>query len=164
MYDSSKKIIFEFYNINIIKEKLPNNSYNILCKDCYKVCKENVIVKNKLDININNNGLCKKCNCFYKKHEYVDYIIKNIEHQKEEIDIDKLRQEMKLSNEKINNSLLLKIFFEREIYKLRKYFLRIILDIKNILDEINKTALNIGNFETKENYLNSLKKKNPTFF
>ena len=162
MYDSSKKKIFEFYNINIIKEKLPNNSYNILCKDCYKVCKENVIVKNKLDININNNGLCKKCNCFYKKHEYVDYIIKNIEQQKEEIDIDKLRQEMKLSNEKINNSLLLKSFFEREIYKLRKYFLRIILDIKNILDEINKTALNIDNFETKENYLNSLKKKNPT--
>ena len=160
MYDSSKKKIFEFYNINITKEKIPNNSYNILCKNCYKVCKENVIIKNKIDINMNNLGLCKICNCSYKKHEYVDYIIKKIEKLKEEIDIDKIRENMQLSNEKMNNSLILKSFFEKEIFKLRKDFLRIILDIKNIIDEINSTALNIDNFETKENYLKSLKKKN----
>ena len=159
-YDSSKKKIFEFYNFNIIKEKIPNNSYNILCKNCYKVCKEKVVVKNKIDINMNNHGLCKQCNCSYKKHEYVDYIIKNIEKQKEEINIDKIREDMQLSNEKMNNSIILKSFFEKEIFKLRKEFLRIILDIKNIIDEINSTALNIDNFETKENYLNSLKKKN----
>ena len=160
MYDSSKKKIFEFYNINITKEKIPNNSYNILCKNCYKVCKEKVIIKNKIDINMNNHGLCKQCNCSYKKHEYVDYIIKNIEKQKEEINIDKIREYMQLSNEKMNNSIILKSFFEKEIFKLRKEFLRIILDIKNIIDEINSTALNIDNFETKENYLKSLKKKN----
>ena len=160
MYDSSKKKIFEFYNLNIMKEKIPNNSYNILCKNCYKVCKEKVVVKNKIDINMNNHGLCKQCNCSYKKHEYVDYIIKNIEKQKEEINIDKIREDMQLSNEKMNNSIILKSFFEKEIFKLRKEFLRIILDIKNIIDEINSTALNIDNFETKENYLNSLKKKN----
>jgi hypothetical protein len=160
MYDSSKKKIFEFYNINITKEKIPNNSYNILCKNCYKVCKEKVIIKNKIDINMNNHGLCKQCNCSYKKHEYVDYIIKNIEKQKEEINIDKIREDMQLSNEKMNNSIILKSFFEKEIFKLRKEFLRIILDIKNIIDEINSTALNIDNFETKENYLKSLKKKN----
>ena len=67
---------------------------------------------------------------------------------------------MQLSNEKMNNSIILKSFFEKEIFKLRKEFLRIILDIKNIIDEINSTALNIDNFETKENYLKSLKKKN----
>ena len=160
MYDSSKKKIFEFYNEKIIKEKITNNSYNILCKNCYKVCKENVIIKNKIDINMNNLGLCKICNCSYKKHEYVDYIIKKIEKLKEEIDIDKIRENMQLSNEKMNNSLILKSFFEKEIFKLRKDFLRIILDIKNIIDEINSTALNIDNFETKENYLKSLKKKN----
>ena len=160
MYDSSKKKIFEFYNLNIMKEKIPNNSYNILCKNCYKVCKEKVVVKNKIDINMNNHGLCKQCNCSYKKHEYVDYIIKNIEKQKEEINIDKIREDMQLSNEKMNNSIILKSFFEKEIFKLRKEFLRILLDIKNIIDEINSTALNIDNFETKENYLNSLKKKN----
>lgn len=160
MYDSSKKKIFEFYNEKIIKEKITNNSYNILCKNCYKVCKENVIIKNKIDINMNNLGLCKICNCSYKKHEYVDYIIKKIEKQKEEIDVDKIREIMQLSNEKMNNSLILKSFFEKEIFKLRKDFLRIILDIKNIIDEINSTALNIDNFETKENYLKSLKKKN----
>ena len=109
---------------------------------------------------MNNHGLCKQCNCSYKKHEYVDYIIKNIEKQKEEINIDKIREYMQLSNEKMNNSIILKSFFEKEIFKLRKEFLRIILDIKNIIDEINSTALNIYNFETKENYLKSLKKKN----
>ena len=146
------------------KEKLSNDNYNILCQNCYKTCKENVIMKSKIEIDIGKNGLCKICNCYYKYHSYVDYIIKGFETKKEEINIENLRETMQTGNIKIHNSKILKSFFENEIFKLRKQFLLILLDIKNTMDEINKIALNINDFETKEQYLKSLCKKNKTSY